>query len=141
MIASLAIAFTAWQLRAEPRNSENSASLYAPATCHDMCRAGCPRLVGSWAVPNNTCDYDGYYVGGGKSTYRCAGRGAHQGTWGWDYTGRLVPRVVALGWWHPPRYQGGTGAYEPDGPHYIEEIEKHFEHEEHEPAHHGMHYE
>jgi hypothetical protein len=28
----------------------------------------------------------------------------------------LIPRRVTLEWWHGRRYQGGTGAYQSDGP-------------------------
>lgn len=95
--------------------AESRVSLYAPASCQDIKRAGFPWHVGDWAKPSNTCAYDGYYVGGGSCRYRNVGRCPEQGTWGWDYTGKFAPRIVALGWWHPPREQGGTGAYAPDG--------------------------
>jgi hypothetical protein len=95
--------------------AESPASLYAPASTCEVRRAGYPWRVGDWAQPNDTCDYDGYYVGGGACRYRTKGHCSQQGTWGWDYTGRFAPRIVALSWWHPPREQGGTGAYAPDG--------------------------
>jgi hypothetical protein len=57
----------------------------------------------------------GYAVGGGCPYPRHAEPPtAAEGTWGWDYQGWL-PRWVTLGWWHG-RYQGGTGAYQTDGP-------------------------
>jgi hypothetical protein len=73
-------------------------------------RAGNPRAVACWAVPSDTGSYIGYYVGGGAA---CRGdaRCADEGTWGWDYSGCILPRRVALGWWHERRYQGGVGAY------------------------------
>ena len=37
-------------------------------------------------------------------------------TWGWDFRGGLIPRVVKLAWTYPSRYQGGEGQYKPDGP-------------------------
>jgi hypothetical protein len=78
--------------------------------------------VACWAVPSNNSHYIGYYVGGGCN---CLGhadpRRPDEGTWGWDYRGWLIPRWVNLGWWHGRRYQGGTGAYRTDGPHYHEE--------------------
>ena len=92
------------------------ASLDAPACPHEIKRAGDPHQIAPWAIPSNTCAYSGYYVGGGAHSYSGAGRCADQGTWGWDFVGRCVTPVVRLGWWHPPREQGGTGSYEPDGP-------------------------
>jgi hypothetical protein len=100
--------------------AETYLSLYAPACCHEVQRAGCPRCVADWATPNDTCDYGGYYVGGGACRDRGPCRCPEQGTWGWDYRGRILPRVVALGWWHPPRLQGGAGSYKTDGPHCVE---------------------
>jgi hypothetical protein len=91
-------------------------SLDAPACCHELARAGHPHHVAPWAIPSNTCAYSGYYVGGGAHSYSGPGRCADQGTWGWDFVGRCVVPLVRLGWSHPPREQGGTGSYEPDGP-------------------------
>jgi hypothetical protein len=72
-----------------------------------------------WAVPSSNPGYIGYYVGGGCSRCLTAGpRYPDEGTWGWDFRGRLIPRHVDLGWWHGRRYQGGTGAYKTDGPQY-----------------------
>jgi len=110
-------------------------SLYAPACCHEVKRAGHPWRRAPWAVPSNACAYDGYYVGGGAHTYRAACRHEQEGTWGWDYVGRGATPFVRLGWWHVPRKQGGAGSYEPDGPRLL-----HFEHESSShasPAHHN----
>jgi hypothetical protein len=96
--------------------ADASESLYAPASPHEMSRSGCPTQVAPWAIPRNTCAYSGYYVGGGAHSYSDSGRCPDQGTWGWDYVGRCVTPIVRLGWHHPPRAQGGTGSYEPDGP-------------------------
>lgn len=95
-------------------------SLYAPACCHEVRRACHPWQQAPWALSDNTCAYDGYFVGGGAHTYCGQGRCPHQGTWGWDYVGRCATPLVRLGWWRVPRKQGGTGSYEPDGPHLID---------------------
>jgi hypothetical protein len=71
--------------------------------------------VACWAVPGRTGAYRGYYVGGG--TAFCGGpRLVQEGTWGWDYQGCLLLRLVRLRWSHGGRYQGGEGAYKTDGP-------------------------
>jgi hypothetical protein len=102
-------------------------SLYdVPSYC-DVQRAGDPRSIAPWAKPQDPCKYDGYYAGGGAWRYKHDGRGCHQGTWGWDYTGKWVHPLVRLGWTHPPRYQGGTGSYQPDGPRPYEELKSHCE--------------
>ena len=61
-------------------------------------------------IPSNTRFYGGYYVGGGTPT-KGAGRCIDDGTWGWDYSGILFPKRIALNWTAKGRYQGGTGAY------------------------------
>jgi hypothetical protein len=86
---------------------------YQPETsCESHLRAGCPQTIASWARPTNTPNYSGYYVGGGAALDGC-GRCAREGTWGWDYTG-VIPKFVALNWWHGARRQGGGGAYATD---------------------------
>jgi hypothetical protein len=97
-------------------------SLYAPPSYCEVARAGDPRCIAAWAKPQDPCKYDGYYVGGGAPCNKYDGRGCHQGTWGWDYTGKWLHPLVRLGWTHPPRYQGGTGSYQPDGPRPCEEL-------------------
>jgi hypothetical protein len=78
--------------------------------------------VSCFAVPSNNPRYIGYYVGGGCACLpRRHPRRVDEGTWGWDYQGSLILRLVNLGWWHGRRYQGGTGAYNADGPHYHEQ--------------------
>jgi hypothetical protein len=77
-------------------------------------RAGCPLQVACYAVPSDTGQYIGYYVGGG-SALGGTHRYCDEGTWGWDYRGCLLPRRVILYWSHW-RYQGGTGAYRTEGP-------------------------
>src|SRR5262245_9854175 len=77
---------------------------------HSATRAGNPQNVAWWAVPSEARHDIGYYVGGGAP---CRGdaRALDEGTWGWDYSGFLLPHRVALNWWHGRRYQGGVGAY------------------------------
>jgi hypothetical protein len=77
-------------------------------------RAGHPLEVRPHAVPTDTGHYVGYYVGGGAA---CRGDAPcpEEGTWGWDYGGLLLPKRVALGWYHGRRYQGGPGAYRTTG--------------------------
>ncbi len=87
--------------------------------CHgDGCgfaRAGNPQCLAAHARPSNGPGDVGYYVGGG-SAFHGQPRGINEGTWGWDYSGIHLERIVALGWWHGQRYQGGTGQYKTDGP-------------------------
>ena len=102
--------------------ASNDVSLYAPASCHEIQRAGYPHCVSMLAIPSNTCAYDGYFVGGGALGVGKYCRCEDQGTWGWDYFGRCFSRRVRLGWTHPPREQGGAGNYQPDGPRPCEEL-------------------
>jgi hypothetical protein len=77
-------------------------------------RTGYPREISCLAAPSDTGSYIGYYVGGGapcRGDAPCAG----EGTWGWDYSGCVFHRRVALGWWHGRRYQGGIGSYSTAG--------------------------
>ncbi len=70
------------------------------------------------ALPSDTGHNVGYQVGGGCSRPHKAEPGwPDEGTWGWDYSGWLFHRRVMSGWWHGRRHQGGSGAYETDGPH------------------------
>jgi hypothetical protein len=79
-------------------------------------RTGDPLCVSHHARPTHLPAYVGYYVGGGSACGGCDRR-IEEGTWGRDYEGVLLPRHVWLRWTHGGRYQGGTGAYDPDGPH------------------------
>ncbi|HZL88090.1 MAG TPA: hypothetical protein VFB96_06905 [Pirellulaceae bacterium] len=79
--------------------------------------AGWPANVHGRAHPSDTGRYCGYYVGGGAA-WHGEGRYAHEGTWGWDYHGFILPKRVALLWWHG-HLQSGTGAYATDGPKVI----------------------
>lgn len=88
-------------------------------SCDPFARAGHPEQVAKLARPTNTPHYCGYWVGGGCARRHCDDRyPVEEGTFGWDYQGcGLLPRRVALGWWHSRRSQGGTGAYKTTTPH------------------------
>jgi hypothetical protein len=76
-----------------------------------------PPPVSCLAQPSNTPANVGYYVGGGCPCGRLGEpRYPLEGTWGWDWSGWCCRRKVDLLWWHGRRYQGGTGAYNTDGP-------------------------
>ena len=81
----------------------------------DFARAGNPQCQRKITIPSNTRFYGGYYVGGGTPTSG-AGRCLDDGTWGWDYSGILFPKRIALNWTAKGRSQGGTGVYKTDGP-------------------------
>jgi hypothetical protein len=106
-------------------------SLYAPASCCEVIRSGDTTCPVRWAVTNDLCRFDGYYVGGGAGLCpsfslplgsRSTERHCNRGTWGWDYAGYDGWPVVQLGWWCPPHYQGGAGNYAPDGPQFCREL-------------------
>ena len=80
-------------------------------------RSGYAQDVAPWAHPSDTGRYFGYFVGGGCPFYHKADPPrCEEGTWGWDFLGGCFRRRVVLGWWHGRRDQGGTGAYQTDGP-------------------------
>jgi hypothetical protein len=81
----------------------------------DHARAGCTMLVRPHAIPSNTPHYGFYYVGGSKALWGDC-RQLDEGTFGWDYSGILFNKRVALTWTHGRRWGGGTGAYKTDGP-------------------------
>jgi hypothetical protein len=84
---------------------------------HTHERAGNPLCISPHARPTDTPDYVGSYVGGGKKQGQGGEpRRVEEGTWGRDYVGSCLPRHVWLGWSHGRCAQGGTGAYETDGP-------------------------
>jgi hypothetical protein len=84
----------------------------AETPCESHVRAGYPQVVSNYALPSDTPNYRGYYVGGGAAV--CGQpRSAEEGTWGWDYGG-LLPKCVVLQWWHGGHAQGGGGAYATD---------------------------
>lgn len=106
-----------------PRQADLINAAYAGydyRACEHWC-AGCPQCIRPHAIPSNTWAYAGYDVGGGAAFF---GEGHYpwEGTWGWDYVGRRFRRRVSLGWSHH-WYQGGSGAYEPDGPKVLPEHE------------------
>jgi hypothetical protein len=111
---------------AVPLQAKSPPSLYQPASCAEVERAGWPHCHWKWAEVQDECDYTGYYVGGGSSAIFGRGRCAEEGTWGWDYSGNWFHRRVRLDWFYRPHSQGGTGAYRPDGPRVLEALaEKH----------------
>lgn len=84
---------------------------------HTLERAGNPQIISCIAAPSDTGAYVGYWVGGGCPCQRLGDLPEpHEGTWGWDYSGRCFLRHVCLLWWHGRCCQGGTGAYKTDGP-------------------------
>lgn len=78
-------------------------------------RTGYPQCISPLARPSESPHECGYWVGGG-APHHGEGRCVDEGTWGWDYSGILFPKRVALLWWHGQREQGGSGAYKTDGP-------------------------
>lgn len=98
------------------------ANLYQQASGAEVARAGWPWCHWVWASPQNPCEYTGYYVGGGALGPRRREHCPDEGTWGWDYQGKKLSRLVRLGWTCPPRRQGGTGSYDPDGPRVAEAL-------------------
>lgn len=94
--------------------SPTRGALWATSTAADQQRAGNPQRVKPHAKPSRTRAYGGYFVGGGAAVH---GDGRHtdtDGTWGWDYPGWVLPRIIALDWHHGRRNQGGQGAYKTD---------------------------
>ncbi len=100
------------------------ANLYQGASSAEVARAGWPWCRWKWARAQNPCEYIGYYVGGGAPGPRSREHCPDEGTWGWDYQGKKLQRVVRLGWTYPPRRQGGTGSYDPDGPRVAEAVKE-----------------
>ena len=81
-------------------------------------RTGYPHRISKYARPSVSSHYGGYFFGGGSARRnfgRVFGgtetRNRNEGTWGWDYTGPLSLRRVALKWWHGRRQQAGAGSY------------------------------
>lgn len=110
-LASLALAAGTWLTMAHTARAQSAPSVEDPA------RAGHPQEIARWAKPSDTGRYVGYYVGGGAWNYRQSDPPLpDEGTWGWDFAGGHFRRRVVLNWWHGRRYQGGTGAYQTEGP-------------------------
>ncbi len=111
LLASVLLAAFVAPLSADEQPCENCERINRHA------RAGWPQCVSQWARPSYGCHESGCYVGGGAPVHgdcRCS----HEGTWGWDYHGRLFTKRIWLGWHHGRRQQGGYGAYKSDGPHF-----------------------
>ena len=83
----------------------------------DHARAGCSMLIRPRALPSDTRPYGGYWIGGGQAI-RGYCPNAEDGTFGWDYCGLLFTKRIDLNWSGGRKYQGGTGAYKSDGPHW-----------------------
>jgi hypothetical protein len=81
-------------------------------------RAGNPQCISPLAKPTESPHEEGYYVGGGARVKSHHGeeRRCHEGVWGTDYRGLVIPKHTNLNWWHGHRYQGGVGSYRTDGP-------------------------
>jgi hypothetical protein len=84
-------------------------------------RAGDPQCISPLAKPTESPHEIGYYVGGGarQKSRHAEHRLPHEGVWGTDYAGLVIPKHVELGWWHGRRAQGGTGSYRSDGPRVV----------------------
>jgi hypothetical protein len=84
-------------------------------------RAGDPQCISPLAKPTESPHEIGYYVGGGarQKSRHAEHRLPHEGLWGTDYAGLVIPKHVELGWWHGRRAQGGTGSYRSDGPRVV----------------------
>jgi hypothetical protein len=84
----------------------------------DHAQAGCAMLIRRFAIPSNTAHYGYYRVGGGVPILGDAPM-LDEGTFGWDYSGILFNKRVALTWTHGRKFQGGTLGYKPDGPRHL----------------------
>lgn len=84
----------------------------------DHAQAGCAMAIRRFAIPSNTAHYGYYRIGGGVPIFG-DGPSLDEGTFGWDYSGILFNKRVALGWTHGRKYQGGTLGYKPDGPRHL----------------------
>ena len=80
---------------------EKAAPLLSSASQCEVKRAGWAHKIFPWATPSDTCNYRGYYVGGGGGCCcnvgdccNCNCGNGNRGTWGWDYQGTWIPRVV-----------------------------------------------
>jgi len=80
-------------------------------------QAGCPNTIAWWAIPSDCKGFTVSLVGGGcPCPQKADPPRPDEGTWGWDFLGRFFKSNVLLGWWHERRYQGGSGAYQTEGP-------------------------
>jgi hypothetical protein len=90
-----------------------------PPAEHTHERAGNPQCISKCAQPGRTSKFDVGYIGGGCLGGHGEGRGAMDGTFGWDYVGCLCrrPAHVFLNWCHCKDCQPERGPYKTDGPH------------------------
>ena len=84
----------------------------------DHAQAGCAMQIRRFAIPSNTAHYGYYRVGGGVPILGDSPM-LDEGTFGWDYSGILFNKRVALTWTHGRKFQGGTLGYKPDGPRHL----------------------
>lgn len=84
-------------------------------------RAGDPQCISPLAKPTESPHETGYFVGGGarQKSRHAEHHLPHEGIWGTDYAGLLIPKHATLGWWHGRHAQGGTGSYRSDGPRFV----------------------
>ena len=84
-------------------------------------RAGNPQCISPLAKPTESPHEIGYYVGGGapQKSRHAEHHLPHEGIWGTDYAGLVIPKHVHLGWWHGRHAQAGTGSYRSDGPRFV----------------------
>ena len=82
---------------------------------HCWKQSGFGNLVKKNAKPTNTCEYDGYWVGGSSFSRKASAPSAMQGTYGRDYFGKFLDRLVVLGYKNKECDRVGTGKYATDG--------------------------
>lgn len=64
-----------------------------------------------FARPPRDDRYAGYYVGGSRPFFGEGRDSTTEGTWGWDYSGFLIPKRIALQWNHGARKPAPRGTY------------------------------
>ena len=82
---------------------------------HSWKQTGYANLVKKHAKPTYTSAYDGYWVGGSSFSRKASAPSAMQGTYGRDYFGKCLDRIVVLGWKNKEHDKVGTGSYATDG--------------------------
>ena len=117
-----ALAVAAGGVSSQAGDHEHSHPKSTTATPHTFRQAGYPQYVSPLATESFNRRYSGDSIGGGQA-FGGQGRCANEGTWGWDYTPfRPMSRRFFLGYSHGRRSQGGTGAYNAEGPRPIEHL-------------------
>jgi hypothetical protein len=87
------------------------------------CRSGNGGQPAWYARASDAGQYTGYPVGGG-APFRGEAPLSGEGVWGWDYEGWHFRPRIALLWGHGRKYQGGAGAYQTDGPRFLQECKE-----------------